>query len=214
MSRFEALLFDLDGTLVDSRADLSDAVNHALKAVGKPTQPEAVIVKLVGNGLRRLMSDAVGPSSDAVLDQAVEAFNFYYDRHYADKTTMYEGVADGLLALSKQMKIGVVSNKPERFSKLLLKALKVDAFFSVIIGGDTTSETKPHPAPLLKAIKDMNIGGNVLMIGDGPQDIKAGKAANVKTCAVKYGYGFSEETAKLNPDFLINQFSELKEIVS
>jgi phosphoglycolate phosphatase len=193
---------------------LANAVNHALTTVGKPTKLDAEIISYVGNGLDRLISDVVGPAPQEIWDKAIQAFSAHYEHHYADKTTMYDGVLDGLREMSKHAKLGVVSNKPEHFSKLLLKALKVDSLFSVIIGGDSTPQTKPHPAPILKAMEQMSASGAVLMVGDGPQDIKAGQAAGIKTCAALYGYGFSSETSRLKPDYTIKRFSELKEIVS
>lgn len=215
MNTIQTLLFDLDGTLVDSRADLSNAVNHALKATRQPEQFQVEIVPHVGNGLRVLLSEVMGPVSDEILESAILAFSDFYADHCVDHTVLYADVAECLREFHLRLKIGVVTNKPEVFAKKIIQELGVGEYVSVIVGGDTLPEKKPHPAPVLKAVSDLGgISTSALVVGDGAQDIMAGQSAGVLTCLARYGYGFHPDFAQLKPDFQINNFKEIKEIVS
>lgn len=215
MTKFKTLLLDLDGTLIDSRGDLADAVNWALVATGQKAQRQEDIVPHVGNGLKTLLTNVMGGrASDEILQTGIAAFSEFYEGHCVDKTVLYPDVADVLKQLHPYVKMGVVTNKPLHFSKMILDALDVSRYFQVIVGGDSTPEKKPHPAPLLKALKDLNGAPNgSLMVGDGPQDVLSARAAGVKSCIARYGYGFSQELLHLKPDFELDTFKEIKEIV-
>jgi phosphoglycolate phosphatase len=210
----ETVLFDLDGTLIDSRADLTSSVNHALRTIGRPTRTEAEVVPHVGNGLGMLLSAIIGPVQESILKQATDAFVAHYDEHCVDETTLYEGVLPTINALRAKTRLGVVTNKPRGFAVKILEKLDVGDIISVVIGGDTLPERKPHPAPLLRAVKDLGgLVASTLVVGDGIQDIKAGQAAGSRTCVARYGYGFSKELLEMKPDYTIQTFDELKEIV-
>lgn len=211
--KITCVLFDLDGTLIDSRADLTSAVNAGLKAIGRPPQLMEEIVPHVGNGLNELLTQVMG-GPDPRLDTAIDAFSEYYDEHCVDETSLYGGVKETLEALTKKARLGVVTNKPERFARRIVEELGVGDLLPVVVGGDTLDERKPHPAPIQKAVKDLKADfAGTLMVGDGSPDFLSGQAAGTMTCAALYGYGFREEFLKLKPTFCINQFIELKEIV-
>lgn len=210
----KVLLLDLDGTLIDSRHDLTDAVNAALRAVDQPERSEAEVVPHVGNGLRVLLKEVLGPVSDEALAKAMAAFSEYYGRHCVDKTVLYPDVLDVLRDIHTHVQLGVVTNKPHRFADQILTKLGLGDIVSTIIGGDSIAERKPHPAPVLKAI--YNLGSTpeqALMVGDGTQDIQAGQSAGVLTGLVRYGFGFRTEALDLKPDFVLSRFREIKEIV-
>jgi phosphoglycolate phosphatase len=210
----ESLLLDLDGTLIDSRADLTDAVNAALVAVGQSPQEQSEIVPHVGNGVRRLLSDVLGPVPDEDLEKALGAFAAHYERHCLDKTKLYPHVEEGLNFLHRRFRIGVVTNKPERFARRILQELGVQPYVLSLVGGDALPDRKPHPGPLLRAVNELKSNPeSALVVGDGPQDIQAGQAAGARTCVARYGFGFRSEHLELKPDYVINDFSELKEIV-
>jgi len=210
----KTIIFDLDGTLIDSEGDLARAVNHALKAIGEPRQPQARITSFIGNGLRFLLINVLGPGKENLFPQARVAFNEYYLAHCTDKTKLYPGVLDFLKKYSPKLKMAIVTNKPQVFAEKIAEDLGIDRYFSLISGGDSFPKGKPHPQPLLEALAKM--GGKPetsLMVGDGPQDLEAGKAAGIKTCVVRYGFGFKESLIELIPDFVIDQFKELENIV-
>ncbi len=210
----KTLLFDLDGTLIDSRADLTSAVNCALQAAGRPPKSQDEVVPHVGNGLQILLKQVLGPSANGALKLATEAFIAYYDAHCVDETTLYDGVLDGLNDLKTSARFAVVTNKPAGFAKKIIERLDLSPLLPVVIGGDSLAERKPHPAPFLKALHDL--GGeaaSALVVGDGPQDVKGGQAAGLKTCVAQYGYGYAPSLLELKPDYTIKAFKELKEIV-
>jgi phosphoglycolate phosphatase len=209
-----AVVFDLDGTLIDSRSDISNAVNHALRSAGQPEQPEADIVPHVGNGMRVLLSEVFGPVPDETLEAGIAAFVAYYQKHCLDHTRLYAGVKESLEALSRTAKLAVVTNKPVRFTEQILEGLGIRGQLAVVVGGDSLSERKPHPAPVLRALDEMGASPlAALMVGDGVQDIMAGQAAGTQTCVARYGYGFNADTLDLQPTFQIDAFSDIKEIV-
>jgi phosphoglycolate phosphatase len=151
---------------------------------------------------------------DKTLDVGISAFSAHYEEHCVDETVLYEGVEPLLAELSRTRQLGVVTNKPWSFADKILKTLGVAHSISALMGGDTFPERKPHPRPVFEAIKQL--GGHAkttLILGDGMQDIKAGQAAGIKTCAARYGYGFHPDLLTLKPDYVINVFTELKEIV-
>lgn len=210
----KAVVLDLDGTLVDSRRDLAQAVNHALRSAGQPEQTEEDIIPHVGNGVRVLLSEVFGPVSDEALKAGMAAFVEFYEKHCLDHTVLYHGVKEALNELSRSARLSVVTNKPFRFSEKILRGLGIHERFVAVVGGDSLSERKPHPAPVLKALDEMGASPvAALMVGDGVQDIMAGQAAGLRTCIARYGFGFNADTLDLRPDYTINAFSDIKEIV-
>ena len=210
----KAVVFDLDGTLVDSRSDLANAVNHALKSTGQPEQSEADIVPHIGNGMRILLSECFGPVSDETLEAGIASFTGFYEEHCLDNTKLYDGVKESLGEMSRSARLAVVTNKPMRFTEKILRSLGIRDSLSSVVGGDSLAERKPHPAPVLKALDEMGaMPTGSLMVGDGIQDVMAGQAAGLQTCVVRYGYGYNTDLMDLHPDFAVNAFSDIKEIV-
>ena len=209
-----AVLFDLDGTLIDSRADLTDAVNAALDAIGRERQPMEKVVRHVGNGMHALLTAVLGPTPDEVLDAAITTFRTFYEAHCLDNTKLYPGVADTLKTLAKKTPLAVVTNKPRGYSEKMLGGLGVLGLFKTVVGGDTLPEKKPHPAPLLKAAETLGAApADTLMVGDGPQDVSAATAAGMKVCVARYGFGFHGR-GMAKADHAIDRFGQLKEIVT
>jgi phosphoglycolate phosphatase len=210
----KAVVFDLDGTLVDSRTDLAEAVNYALRSAGLPEQTEADILPHVGNGVRVLLSEVFGPVSDEALKAGMAAFANFYEKHCLDHTRLYNGVKESVEELSRSARLAVVTNKPFRFAETILRGLGLRDRLATVVGGDSLPERKPHPAPVLKALGEMGASPiAALMVGDGVQDIAAGQAAGTHTCVARYGFGFNADTLDLRPDYTINAFSDIKEIV-
>lgn len=190
-----AALFDLDGTLVDSLDDLTDAVNHMLAGFGRQQLEPAQVRQLVGKGARNLVQRALVTDSPGEISQGLAAFTEFNALHIADKSRLYPGVRELLQQLSAGgIRMAVISNKQEALSRLILKTLEVDAFFDIIAGGDTFPEMKPSPLPLVRVIDEFSCSpADTVMVGDSINDIQAGNRAGISTIGCRWGYGSAEE---------------------
>jgi phosphoglycolate phosphatase len=184
-------LFDLDGTLIDSGADLAAAVNLTRQDFGLPPLAPAAIVACVGDGMRCLIERAI-PESPEHWDAMVVRQRENYRAHYLDQTRLYPGVREALAALREAgWALGVVTNKPTVFSRPILDGLGVLDFFGAVVGGGDCPELKPDPAPLRLAAVRL---GTVLtaddwMVGDNVTDLKSGRLAGLRRCFCRYGFG-------------------------
>src|SRR3972149_1085297 len=145
----DLLIFDLDGTLVDTRADLTAAVNHTLEKLALPPLSMEQVCRYVGDGLETLLSRALGLQHGDLVDNAVRLFRDYYGLHLLDRTRLYPGVRETLEHFRGKRK-AIVTNKPLAFSERILAGLEIESHFEVILGGDSTVQRKPHPEPALK----------------------------------------------------------------
>lgn len=206
------IIFDLDGTLCDSLADLTDAVNHMRHQFGLATLTMEQVRQLVGEGAANLVRGALPGKSPAELKRGLEDFIAFNTAHIADKTNPYPGVMETLRIFREQgRQMAVVSNKAESLCRKLLTHLQLDHYFIDILGGDSLSQRKPYPDPLLKVITDSGIPAHeTAMVGDSIHDLKAGKAAAVTTVACLYGYGNANEMTMA--DLQIDSFSRLLEL--
>ncbi|MCZ6602761.1 MAG: HAD-IA family hydrolase [Planctomycetota bacterium] len=214
MKPLTAILFDLDGTLIDSREDITASVNEVRGLCELPAYSVEAVSKMVGLGIRVLLGKALGENSSLPMDEAVAKFREHYEEHCLDRTRLYDGVEQTLDALSAYS-MGVVSNKPERFCRMILDGLGVAGRFGVILGGDSTSEKKPHPEPVYKAM--ISLGAKppgVILVGDSPVDVTAGRQAGVRTCAVTYGLVEKEALREAGPNHLIDSITELPALIA
>lgn len=215
---FRALLFDLDGTLIDSRADLVTSVNLMLDELSYGTLSATQIISFVGEGIRLLIERSLRAClqhepQEAQILQALEVYAGKYREHLLDQTRLYPEVAETLQALSHLPK-AVVTNKPHEFTLTILDALDVQPHFVAVIGGDSLPERKPSPAPLLEAARLCEVAPeDCLMIGDTRIDMLSGQAAGMKTCGYIAGFRGKEELEAARADFLIERFGELRELV-
>jgi phosphoglycolate phosphatase len=207
-------LFDLDGTLIDSKADIAHSVNLALQCMNLPPIPVSKVSKFVGEGVQRLIErtlrETTSSPPDPVRVQAmIEIFKAEYEKHLLDSTRLYEGVLQALKRLW-WARFAVVSNKPEKFSRRILEGLGVADRFQVILGGDSVDRRKPDPAPLLQAMVECGTGPeDTVMVGDSAHDIVAGKAAGVITCGVIGGFGELRELESAGCDLIVSSLAEL-----
>lgn len=190
-----AALFDLDGTLVDSLEDLTDAVNHIRDAFSCPPLAADAVRQKVGKGARHLVRQVLPDVSDSDIDSALGLFLKYNRLHIADKSRLYPGIPEVLHELAAQnIRMAVISNKNEALCALLLESLRVRHLFENICGGDTYPERKPSPLPLLNMADRLGIAPNeCVMVGDSINDIQAGEQAGIYSIGCTWGYGSSEE---------------------
>lgn len=189
------IIFDLDGTLVDSIPDLTDAVNHMRLTFSLSLLSEEEVTSLVGEGAMRLVEEALPGFNRADLQKGLECFLDYNFRHIIDKTGFYPGVIETLDILKdKGYVLAVASNKSELHCKEILRLLQADHYFSAILGAESAAERKPSPAPILHLMQQFGVtNSETVMVGDSINDIKAGKSAGVLTIGCTFGYGTSDE---------------------
>jgi phosphoglycolate phosphatase len=207
------ILFDLDGTFVDSAPDIYRGINYALEMCGLRTVAFEVIRPVVGIGARAMFTEAVRsqgrPVKDVELDELARVFFPFYEEHLADETRPFAGAVEAARALAEAgAKLAVCTNKLEANARKLLSALGVTEMFEAITGGDTFAVKKPHPAHVLGTIE--MLGGRParsVMIGDSMADADAARGAGAKFIAVSFGYG--EPVEELRPDASIDGFGEL-----
>lgn len=209
LANIQLLIFDLDGTLVDSETDLMQSVNAVRSQMGLGPLPGETISSYVGNGVTTLMERAMGSSASGEdVQKAVALFLAYYRLHMLDHTVPYAGVRESLEYL-KNRKLAVLTNKPVRFSRDLLAGLGMAGCFSFIYGGDSFARKKPDPMGIVKLMNDTGLSKmQTMMIGDSATDVLTGRNAGVLTCGVSYGIG-SHTMETTPPDLMIGDFRDL-----
>lgn len=186
-----AVLFDLDGTLIDSAPDLGAAADKMRTDRGLASLPLALYRPMAGAGARGMIAVAFGLTpDDARFAELKEEFFRNYEARMTERTTVFEGVTELIAQIGRAgFKWGVVTNKSARFTLPLTKAMPLFDTAQTIISGDTTPHSKPHPAPLLEAARQLDVApGRCIYVGDDERDIVAGRAAGMPTVAAAYGY--------------------------
>lgn len=212
----DAILFDLDGTLVDSVPDLAAATDAMLVDMGRAVAGEALVREWVGNGAERLVKRALTGKMDGEppateLEKAFPLFMEHYQRHLQGQSRLYPGVQESLADLQERgLALGLVTNKPKRFIAPLLEALGIAEVFAVVVGGDTLADKKPHPAPLLHAARQLGVEpAAALMVGDSRNDVLAARRAGMQIVCVPYGYNHGEDIRLTEPDAVVEDLREL-----
>ena len=212
------LIFDFDGTLIDSVPDLADATNIMLSQLDMPTYPLQTIEKWVGNGARKLVERALSGSVEvddnlvlADVEAAEQLFFDAYGAHDTSKTVAYPDVDSGLKQLKEAgFTLALVTNKPIRFVPKILQSFGWQDLFSEVLGGDSLPTKKPDPAPLLHVCETLNvIPAQAIMIGDSRNDILAGQNANMDTFGLSYGYNYGQDIRELSPTEAFDDFASL-----
>jgi phosphoglycolate phosphatase len=205
------VLFDLDGTLVDSAPDIAAALNAALAELGQPTHPLPTVTSYVGDGAAKLVARAVGPESE--VDQALllERFKAQYAANVCVATRVYEGIGEVLDAFSARgIPLAVLTNKPGDLARALLRALALDARFADVVGDGDGYAKKPAPeAALALCAKHGVAPADTLLVGDGLPDVRLGKAAGCRVAAVTWGYTSAGGLELERPDWIVDEPREL-----
>lgn len=204
-------IFDLDGTLIDSKLDLAHSVNAARAHLGLEPLPNGTVYSYVGNGAPVLIRRAMGPIATEVdIARALEYFLAYYRDHMLDYTVLYPGVRNALdRMLAAGINLAVLTNKPVRISEAIMQGLSLAGHFKYIYGGNSFEQKKPHPVGIDTLVSLLNVRRErTVMVGDSGVDMETARAARVQACGVSYG--FAPETLKATPpDFLVDNLEEL-----
>ena len=212
MMAIQAVVFDLDGTLIDSRGDIARAMNEALVATGRAPLPESTIAGYVGDGARTLCARAANlEEGGAEIDELVQVFVASYAARPIERTTFYPYALEALDAASARgLRLAICTNKPRIVTDVILEMLGISGRFQAIVAGGDTPQKKPSPEPLCRVAELLRMPSNkMVMVGDGLQDVLAAKAFGARSIAVTYGFTSRERLTACGPDVLLDSLTEL-----
>jgi phosphoglycolate phosphatase len=208
-SGVRALVFDLDGTLIDSKLDLAESVNAALAHIGRRPLAHEMIYGYVGNGASMLVKRALGEgATEAEVEEGLQFFLSYYRAHMLDHTVTYPGVREAL-ALLEAHPMAVLTNKPVKFSVAILEGLGIAHYFNSVYGGNSFATKKPDPQGMLVLLREMGAAPpEGMMVGDSDVDVRTARNSGCWSCGVSYGLGFDGMRAH-PPDIMVDSLTEL-----
>ncbi len=212
----QLVIFDLDGTLIDSRLDLVHSVNAALRHIRRPELPDDVIASYVGDGAPILIQRALGPEAadEALVRRGLDFFLSYYREHKLDHTTVYPGIAEALSAIQRSSNgtprnMAVLTNKPVNPSRAIVEALGLGQFFSQVYGGNSFSTKKPDPEGARKLLEESGVKPEqAAIVGDSHVDVRTGRNAGLWTVGVTYGFA-TQMLESEPPDVLVDSAQEV-----
>ncbi|PKF63692.1 phosphoglycolate phosphatase [Psychromonas sp. psych-6C06] len=215
----QVILFDLDGTLIDSAPDLALAINHMLTSLGRETFSDDLIRSWVGNGAQVIVKRGLSGKADyddadidvALFDKSLEIFLNFYANNLCVDTVTYPNVRSTLKILKAQgYRLVIVTNKPFDFIEPILDGLQLDGLFELCLGGDSLPVRKPDPLPLLHVCSKLGVTPEeCVMVGDSKNDILAANAANMQSIGLTYGYNYGEDIGEHNPDAVFSDFADI-----
>jgi phosphoglycolate phosphatase len=214
----KAVIFDLDGTLVDSAPDLMLATNHVLSRLERRPISMDEVRSFVGHGARALIARGASATGEAIDEKTLDFYHAEFLRYYEKNIAVNSVAFPGAINLLKRcaaggLKMGVCTNKVEGLSVRLLQALGMEKYFGAIVGPDTVNIAKPDPAPYLETVKRLGVPAkDSIMIGDSETDILTARAAKVPVIAVTFGYT-QKPAASYDPDYLVSHFDEVWDIL-
>ena len=217
----KAVMIDLDGTLLDTAKDLAVAVNLMLNQLDRPPLDETLVRTFVGKGIPNLVKRALagalsGEPDAALLERALPLYLDCYAGVNGKYTTLYPGVQEGLEALERAgFPLACVTNKTGRFALPLLRQMRIDAYFEIVIAGDTLPQKKPDPLPLTHTCRHFGIApAQMLMIGDSLNDAQAARAAGCPVFCVTYGYNEGADVRELDVDAIVGSLLEVTRLIT
>lgn len=221
LTQVRAVLFDLDGTLIDTAPDIAHAVDAVFHELGRPAPGEAQVRLWVGNGVRQLLVRALTGGAEEIgaqaewLGPAEERFKVHYAARLYQDSRPYPHVVDTVQRLhAAGYQLGIVTNKPHDYSRTIVDATGLTQELPVVVGGDSTPHKKPHPAPMEKALKDLDVPAeHALMVGDSIADVRTARALEMPVMCVPYGYTQGLAPEELGADRLLRDFGELLSVL-
>lgn len=206
------IIFDLDGTLVDTITDIANAINFALQPYGARSLSKREVAAMVGEGAERLVRNAMEKCNlELDVNEILTSYTNSYSTHLTDNTVLYAGTVETLEELKNYRK-ALVSNKPEVLSRRLLREFGLEKYFDMVVCADSLPERKPSPLPIFYVTRTLGIRReDALIVGDSEIDILTGKASHIKTVAVTHGYG--RPGFHKDADFVITALSQLKDTI-
>ncbi len=214
MKKVDLIVFDFDGTLVNTGDDLASAVNHTLSVLNIPLLAKETVLKFVGDGVVKLIERSLGNEHHHRFEEAFATFTEYYSEHLLDTTDLYPGVGD-VLDYFKDVKKCVVTNKLYSFALKILQGLGIEGYFDDIIGMGSTPYKKPDPQLVYPLLNRYGIEKEkAVVVGDGKNDIILAKESGVASCAFLNGLSEREKLLRYEPDYTCENMAELKEIFS
>ncbi len=203
------ILYDLDGTLADTRRDIIQGVRHALATLHGPELTDEEIKDCVGTGLHALIRRTFRTEDEKLIDRGARLYREYYKRHMLDHTHLYDGARE-FLEHFKDRKQAVITNKPNPFSSQILEALGVAHYFIAILAGDNGLPFKPDPAAIRHLIEETGVNdGEAILVGDSAIDIQAARNAGVEAATLSHGFASESALREAKPDYLARDFPEL-----
>lgn len=212
----ETVIFDLDGVIINSAADIITAINHTLKLFDFPPLPGPEIISYIGDGVGTLVRRSFRGCSEEMIAQALPLYREYYWSHALDETNLFPNVRETLETLKGRLnkKLALVTNKTEHATENILRGLNVRDYFDVVIGPESVKRLKPDPEGILHSLARTKAKSpQAVMVGDTHTDIEAGKNAGTWTCGVLYGFGDRDRLIKSQADFYITDISELLQFI-
>jgi|SRR5271157_2330658 len=212
MKHIELMIFDLDGTLVNSGGDIVASVNYTLKSLDIPTKSQEEILTFVGDGVNKMIERALGTDFQHLFERAINIFSDYYARHMLDTTCLYDSVVDVLDHFRDKKKV-IITNKRRYFTLKMTDALGISKYFQEIIGADSTAYIKPDPRLFIPLLEKFHaVYNDTVVIGDGVNDITLGKNTGVLSCALLNGLTHRDILLALDPDYACEGLRELIKI--
>lgn len=212
MKHIELMIFDLDGTLVNSGGDIVASVNHTLNTLDIPEKSQEEILTFVGDGVNKMIERALRKDSQYLFDRAMDIFSAYYTEHMLDTTYLYDSVIEVLDHFSNKKKV-IITNKRRYFTLKMTDALGISKYFEEIIGADSTAYKKPDPRLFVPLLERVDAAYNdTVIIGDGVNDIMLAKNTGVLSCALLNGFTHRNILLALDPDFACEGLGELIKI--
>lgn len=209
----DLIVFDFDGTIVNSKEDIAASANYVLSQRGLPSKDPELIGTYIGDGIHVLMGKTLEIDDEEDIAEAVKIFRGHYWDHCMDKTRVYPGVREALDRLSAKPK-AIVTNKPKRFADKILEGFSLSGYFVDVVGGDGPYAKKPSPEGIMAVVSSLGFAaGKTLVVGDSPNDIIAGTGAGCVTCAVAYGFTVRSILEAGSPDFIVDSMVEVPGLI-